>query len=113
MPSSKIPTCNQLLGYTTFSGNSHTSWETFATGPTNRHKVYRAKIACGPSGYVGSAKGEGTMEARSKRSSVVAAAVISAFAICYVMTWRAAPSAEPSTAELLRQNFQAQHEIGH
>ena len=53
------------------------------------------------------------MEARSKRSSVIAAAVIGAFAICSGTAPRAAAASEPTTAELLTQNFQAQHEIGH
>ena len=47
------------------------------------------------------------MEARSKRSSVIAAAVIGAFAICSGTAPRAAAASEPTTAELLTQNFQA------
>ena len=47
------------------------------------------------------------MEARSKRSSVIAAAVIGAFAICSGMAPRAAAASEPTTAELLTQNFLA------
>src|SRR4051812_19728558 len=62
--------------------------------------------------YLGSANEEGAMEARSKRSSVIAAAVVGAFAICSGTAPRAAAAAEPTTAEPLTQNFQAQHEIG-
>src|SRR3954447_27028090 len=53
------------------------------------------------------------MEARLKRSSAIAAAAVSALAICFGMAPRAAAAAERTTAELLTQNFQAQHEIGH
>ena len=52
------------------------------------------------------------MKAKSKRSSVIAAAAVSALAVCFGMTPRAASASEPTPAELLAQNFQAEHEIG-
>src|SRR4051812_11301515 len=63
--------------------------------------------------YLGSANEEGAMEARSKRSSVIAAGGICGIFIFSCTAPGAAAASEPTTGELLTQNFQAQHEIGH